>query len=185
MKPWRKFIGLLAVELLGGVGCQHVERTTLKPEKTAFEFYGAGETVGPEKEAEAGEVEGLRVGVILIRARPIEPLTLPEYPDIPAVERSRWVTVGVRLDIDREGRVIDTSPSVICITTPHPRLAAFREVIEAAVAQWRFIPAEERHMEKVTAEDGTVFWRASRIEQVATSADISFTFTASGDVRSN
>lgn len=178
-------VTLLAVALLGGVGCQHVERTTLKPEKTAFQFYGVGETVRPEKEAEAGEVEGLRVGVILIRARPIEPLATPEYPDIPAAERSRWVTVGVRLDIDRDGMVTDTSPSVICLTTPHPRLAAFREAIEAVGAQWRFIPAEERHMEKVTAKDGTVFWRASRVEQVTTSADISFTFTASGDVRSN
>lgn len=147
-------------------------------------FHGSEETTVQELPNESSGVEELRAGVIHVRARALGPLPPPEYPDIPRDQRSR-VSVGVRLEIDRAGRVVALSPSLVAITTPHPRLAEFQAAVGRAVAAWRFVPAEERHMEKVIAEDGSEFWRASRVEQVPASVDVSFTFSASGEVLSN
>lgn len=73
-----------------------------------------------------------------MQAHPKMPLAVPMYPDIPVSERRNWVTVGVHLNIDTNGNVTDITPSLVCISTPHPRSDAYFEAVKSAVAQWRF-----------------------------------------------
>ena len=114
-------------------------------------------------------------------AQAILPLANPIYPPAAFKARAGTAKVGVRITIDPEGRVSDTRPSLTVFSTPTLFAAEFQAAVEAAVAQWRFRPAEVKHLEMVAAEGGP-YMRLSGREKWEWAFDVEFTFSASGDV---
>ncbi len=120
---------------------------------------------------------------VLVAAEPVLPLAKPVYPA--AVLRRQRVPalIGVRITVDVTGRVSDVSPSLKALTMPGPFVAEFQAAVEATVAQWRFTPAEKRHL--VPGRGGPMkddYWVVKRAEKTEAVFDVAFTFTAAGDV---
>jgi hypothetical protein len=106
-------------------GCQHAPLATKIEGSSTIRFL---ESHGPAPTAPAGEVPAdakLATQVLLV-ASPIEPLTKPVYPPSALGRETMPVVVGVRLSVDTAGRVSDTQPSLVIISTPTPRAEEFR-----------------------------------------------------------
>jgi hypothetical protein len=164
--------------LLGA--CQHAPKS---PDEAAASFRfvlppslgrPAGETTAPSAPPRER----------VIPAEPILPLAVPAYPKIPRAERPATAGVGVRITIDPAGRVTEVGLSVYAFSTPGPHAAEFRAAVEAAVAQWRFVPAEVIHYEPLGGPEGAAYLRATGSETIEWSYDVAFTFNAAGDVLS-
>lgn len=115
-------------------------------------------------------------------AEPILPLTKPVYPQIPRAQRPPFAQVGVRLEIDVQGRVSEVKPSLYTFSTPGPFAAAFQAAVEAAVNQWRFSPAVLHRFALETGAGGgqVSTWKGS--DPIEWSVDVAFTFNGDGEV---
>lgn len=162
-------------------GCQHVAQPPHPAAgRSSFSFYEAPAPTGRKAELNlATEKESLDV---LVAARPCEPLAAPIYPPAAWREKAGSAIVGVRIEVDANGKVAEVGPSLVCFSTPGPHLAAFRVAVEAAVTQWSFTPAKHCRLERVPLPDGSVYWRNGGEERTETSFDVSFTFSAEGEV---
>ena len=93
--------------------------------------------------------------------------------------------VGIQVTVDSSGRVARIGSSVRAISTPGRMSAEFLAVVESAVEQWRFVPAEVRRLKPVTGKEGKEdYWLVTRADKTDYSFDVVFTFTATGEVTS-
>ena len=90
--------------------------------------------------------------------------------------------VGVRITVDATGRVSEAGPSLAVPSTPGRFAPEFRAAVEAALARWHFIPAELRHLVPARSIAGKEIWNVTRTEPTDCAFDLSFVFSASGDV---
>jgi hypothetical protein len=115
-------------------------------------------------------------------AEPIQPLVAATYPARAFAARAGFATVGVRLTIDVAGHVAHVEQSFQAFTSPSAWEAEFRAAVEAAVAQWRFHPAEEESIQRVKQLDGSERYLVRHTEPVEWTLDVAFTFNESGSV---
>jgi hypothetical protein len=173
--PWVGF-ALLA-------GCHHAPPTARIEGSSAFSFV---EPPPPPQMKPAGEASmGPRQPeVALLVAAPIEPLAKPVYPPTALGREKMPVLVGIHFTVDAAGCVTDTRPSLAVISTPTPRMEEFRAAVEAALAQWRFRPAELRRFAPATDLTGAPAWVLASSEKTDCTFDVSFVFQATGEVES-
>ncbi|HVZ66402.1 MAG TPA: TonB family protein [Lacunisphaera sp.] len=109
---------------------------------------------------------------------------LPVYPARALAAKAGGAQVGVHIVIDAQGRVSDVRPSMVAVTIAPPEFAAdFQRAVEAAVRQWRFVPARAQYIETVTGTGGFTYDRVARTEDVEAEVDLAFTFTPNGKVQ--
>jgi hypothetical protein len=129
-----------------------------------------------------GSVPGPRQPVdVLVPADAVLPLVLPIYPKAALAAKAGVATVGVKITVDANGRVSDVGPSLVAFSTPGPHATEFREAVEAAVAQWKFVPAEIRHLVPMKGGEKE-FWAVTRTDKTEWTCDVVFTFNADGGV---
>ncbi len=185
LKPkWPQCFWLLAGVAAVVGGCRHAPVAKAGPEgRSAFRF-----VEDADASLAAGTTAAITTGPrqpvdVRVPAEPIQPLAEPEYPRAARGGQSGPALVGVRITVDATGRVVDVGPSLRAISTPGPWAAEFRAAVEAAVAQWRFTPAEIRRL--VPGRGGPQqedYWVVTRAEKTDATFDVAFTFTAAGDV---
>jgi hypothetical protein len=180
LPAWSCALGWL---VLGWAGCAHAP---LPVGPTArVEGQGKFEFVRPPPPSDDGKVtissQELLTKDEYVPPRPLGELKEPAYPAAALAAREGPVTVGMRLVVDLEGRVTDLSPSVLTLTTPTQFTAEFRAAIEAAVAQWRFRPAEVRHFTTRTNSEGT-YRSMTGSEPTEWALHVAFTFNTTGVV---
>lgn len=116
-----------------------------------------------------------------VEAKPEGVLPNPEYPTV-AVTAMRWpVTIGMRITIDESGRVSAVAPSLAVFSLPNEFTKEFQAAVETALAQWKFSPAEIRHLVPLPGPGD--YWTAARVEKVESFLDVAFTFTSVGNVQ--
>lgn len=124
------------------------------------------------------EATGAQYREAFLAGKPV----LPEYPARALARKAGKAQVGVRVTIDAAGRVADVSPSLFAISIIPPGFAEdFNRAVETAVRQWKFQPARIEYVETVSA-GGITYERVTRSENLETTVDLSFTFTATGKV---
>ncbi len=111
--------------------------------------------------------------------RALGKLAEPVYPAAAWAAGAGPVTMGMRVLVDAAGKVADVGPSVRAWSTPTPWAAEFRAAIEAAVAQWRFRPAEVRHCTTVTNAEGS-YRSMTGSEKTEWALHVTFSFKVSG-----
>jgi len=171
----------LPMALLGfAAGCQS-PRAPVPEGQSTFRFL---EPPAPPSPPRIGTPsEQLQPRVILVEAKPRKPLATPIFPAAALGRHAAIASVAVRITVDTDGRVSAVGPSMLAISTPGPFAHEFRGAVEDAVRQWRFTPAEIRHLEPAKEEGKTVnYWNVTSSEKVEASFDVAFTFTATGDV---
>jgi hypothetical protein len=176
------WIGIASLLLAGG--CQHVEQPRRLEGASSFRFV---ERPIPELSATVAEASDLpRVPVdVLVPAEPIPPLARPFFPKAALGKIHVPVTVGVRITVDAAGRVAHVGPSLLVFSNAGEDAAEFRATVEDALAQWRFTPAEIRHLVPGTGgPDREDFWVATRRQATDYAFDLAFTFAVTGDVLS-
>jgi hypothetical protein len=114
-----------------------------------------------------------------VAPRALGKLSEPVYPAVALAAGAGPVTMGMRVVVDAEGKVADVGPSMRAWSTPTPWAAEFRAAIEAAVAQWRFRPAEVRHFTTVTNAEGS-YRSMTRSEKTEWALHVTFSFKAEG-----
>ena len=123
---------------------------------------------------------------VVVAAQPLGPLASPVFPPAALGKLRAPVLVGVQIVVDDSGRVARIGPSLRALSTAGSQTADFQNAVEEAVAQWRFRPAEKRWMRPVKGSLGQEdFWLITRVEQTEFAFDVSFAFTASGDISSD
>ena len=179
-----EFRSITVVTLLLATGCQQVQVPKRLEGASSFRFV---ERPIPELSAMVAEASDLpRVPVdVLVPAEPIPPLARPVYPGAVLGKVRVPVTVGVRITVDASGRVAHVGPSLLVFSNAGDAAAEFRAAVEDALTQWRFTPAEIRHLVPGTGGPGREdFWVATRKQATDYAFDLSFTFAVSGDVLS-
>ena len=174
---------LVACELLLAIGCQQAVRSP-RPVTGASTFQFVERPVSASAGSAAQAVTLAREPVdVKVKAEPVLPLATPVYPRT-ALGRVRLpVTVGVRINVDAGGRVSHVGASLVAFSSGGEFGEEFRGAVEAAVAQWRFQPAEWRHMEPRTGGAGLGdYWQITRKQAVDDAFDVAFTFSSRGDV---
>lgn len=180
---WRPGLGLLLVATAMAVGCRHAPRPSLAPAGTSgFQFVerpvSAGDTGGTLQPAVREPVD------LKVRAEPIEPLATPMYPRALLGRADAPVAVVVRVGIGPDGRVQDIGPSLVAFSSGGEHAETFRAAVEAAVVRWRFRPAEIRHLVPRTGGPGLGdYWQVVRAQPTEDAFDVRFTFTSTGEVR--
>lgn len=120
---------------------------------------------------------------VIVPAEPIQPLSNPLYPRAVLGRVRLPVVVGVRITVDAQGRVAGVGPSLAALSTGSEFADEFRTTVEQALQQWRFIPAELRHLVPQPGAPGQPgYWLVTRTEKTEYAFDLSFTFTSNGDV---
>lgn len=123
---------------------------------------------------------------VLVAAEPIAPMAKPAYPRAASGKHHAPVLVSVCVTVDENGRVADVEPNWRGFSTPGPLAADFLAAVRAALAQWRFTPAEKQHLVPGKGAPGRDdYWVITRVERTAYAIDIVFAFAASGDVMSD
>jgi hypothetical protein len=175
---------LLAVSGLWlAAGCQQARRAPPRVEgASSFQF--VERPITPAAEAAVYSIKMVREPVdVKVKAEPIEPLSPPVYPRVALGRVRRPMTVGVRITVDDTGRVAQVGPSLVAFSTGGEWAEEFRVAVEEALAQWRFKPAEFRHMEPRASKTGRGgYWQVTRSQPTDDGFDLAFTFTAKGDV---
>jgi hypothetical protein len=95
--------------------------------------------------------------------------------------RAGEAMVGVQLTVGVDGRVSDVASSITTLSSPGSFAGEFRAAVESAVRQWRFVPAEIRHLELVKHPQGD-YLSLVRREPIEWKLDVQFRFSASGEV---
>ena len=162
---------LLFIGVASLTACHHPSGPTPKGE-ASFSI------IAPAQNSNASST----ASVYAIPPEPILPLATPVYPQTALASPKGAVTVGVRVDIDANGIVSGIQPSMAVFSTPNSYDSGFREAVEKAVAQWRFLPAKLQHVSVVKGSDGKDVLMVRDGENIAWSVDVAFKFTASGDV---
>jgi hypothetical protein len=111
-------------------------------------------------------------------AEPIEPLALPQYPPAALAAHAGMVTIAVRITVGRDGLVKAVSRSLADVSVPTRFDRDFHSAIDAALAKWKFVPAETSVLEPV--KDGPPIVTTST--EVETSFDVEFRFSPTGTV---
>jgi len=124
-----------------------------------------------------------KIGEFYRDATPVLPLVMPIYPPRALAAKVGLTVIGVRVTVNKEGRVTDVGPSLVAVSILTKFGAEFQEAVRAAVSRWRFSPAEMYHAELVTPPGGEPYRRIVDQENVDASFDLAFTFTATGEVR--
>lgn len=180
---------LAVVVLIGAglvAGCQHTRMKAVSPAPVR----GASSFQFVERPIAAAAGEGAQPIAMAIepvdvkyKAEPLEPLATPVYPRA-ALGRVRVpMIVGVRISVDDTGRVAQVGGSLVAFSSGGEFAEEFREAVEAALAQWRFTPAEIRHLVPRKAKSGQGgSWQVTRVQPTDDAFDVSFTFTTKGDV---
>lgn len=169
-----------SLSVLGLIACVGCRSSAPAPVTGAGSFAFVSPPLAPSKTDVKNTTMG--PGEVVMAAEPILPLATPIYPREAFALRPGQVTVGVRLTVDPNGRVVDVGTSLAVFSSPNSYRGGFREAVEAAVKQWRFESAVLQHSgvgKDATGRDVIVFQGAEKIEWVF---DVAFTFTASGDV---
>lgn len=117
-----------------------------------------------------------------VDAQPIPPLTLPVYPKNVSTVKAGLVTIGVRVNVDTDGRVTSVGPSMLTFSTPTPYIKEFEAAVRTAVMTWRFEPAYRYSLRVLRTVEGGGTPQESRREKAETYFDLSFTFTSGGKV---
>jgi hypothetical protein len=119
---------------------------------------------------------------VVTDAQPIRPLAEAEYPSLARGAKWGVVTVAVRITIDTEGRVVDVTPSLSHLALPSRFSREFQDAVEVALAQWRFVPSEVKHMEEAPGAEGATYLRLARREKIEARGEVVFTFSDDGAV---
>jgi hypothetical protein len=117
-----------------------------------------------------------------VAAKPLEPLIMPLYPPSALSGKAGFVTVGVRVSIDANGRVVEVGPSPLAFSTPSRYSETFQFAVRTAVMQWRFQPAEHYTMRTAGTNEDRGAEKILHREIIETYFDLAFTFTAAGKV---
>ena len=113
---------------------------------------------------------------LFLPARPLPPLALPAFPPRALAAHVGRTTLMLDLTIGPDGRVVGIVPALGGIPWLGPFAADFRAAAEATVAQWRFEPAQLRHVEP-RKDDGTTVWSVTRTQPVEMTVEVAVTFT--------
>lgn len=169
-----------AVVSLVSMGCQQVQKPGLPAGAASFHFV---EPMGTLARGEATRrVEERRPVDTLEPPQPILPLEPPVYPAVARGRQRIPMTVGVRIVVAADGTVSQTGRSLRAFTTPGPLADEFRVAAETAVANWRFVPAELRHMVPKQGGPEQEYWQVTRAEKTDYALDVLFTFSPSGEI---
>lgn len=179
MPPITRGLGFVAL-LAGAAGCQHIPPPT-PPVVAAVRFVDP-----PPPPAREGnyQMKAAPATTRLLPAEAIPPLALPIYPKtIPAKERPAVALVGLKIVIDTAGRVASSGPSLYVFSTPGPHAAEFQAAAEAALAQWRFKPAQLFQVKPAAGRRGEEgYVNVTDEETIEWNFDVVFSFNAAGDV---
>ncbi len=173
------FRGVTLVSLMLA-GCHHAAVAPAVPNEGTSSYRFVDPPPPPPKKAEISLGQKL-LSEQIVNALPIMPLATPVYPPAALTAHAGVATVGVRITVDTTGRVSDVRASLAHLTIPSSFAEEFRAAVEAAVAQWRFRPAEIMHLETVKDAGGD-FQRLASREKIEWAFDVDFTFNATGDV---
>ena len=169
---------VLGAILLVLIGCRHV--ATPDTGQSSFRFVERPEAEVNKSTATA--VAAPRSGEGYRDAKPVLPLVLPFYPAKALAAKAGLTVVGVHVTVDKVGRVTDVGPSLLAVSIPTKFDAEFQAAVRAAVSQWQFSPAQIYHTVVVTAPGGETYQRVTDRQNVEAEFDLSFTFTATGEV---
>lgn len=159
-------------------GCRH----TTQVESIGSSSFTYVEPPRPLSPSAAVQAETMLVARSDYRdAQAIEPLALPVYPPRALRARAGAASVGIHVTVDTQGRVTNIRPSIWIFSTPGPFADEFRQAVETAVQQWRFRPAEARHLEPFE-ENGYRGLRVAHTEPVEAEFDLAFRFAENGTV---
>lgn len=155
-------------------GCQHAPQAV---GQSSFEFVkqhasGSGKGFSPA-------LIGVEPKNLFSPATPIGSLATPIYPPAALAAHAGRVRVMLQVTIGVDGRVTNATPTLSGIPFHGPFTAQFQAAAEAALAQWRFEPAEIRHIEPRDA-DGTTIWAMTGSEKEETTIEVDFTFAETG-----
>jgi outer membrane biosynthesis protein TonB len=173
---WRSICLLVLVAM--GTACRHVPKEETAG-SSAFAF--VEQPVGPPAKSDGKEVE-LVERAQYREAQLQEPAALPVYPKQARKAGALLTTIGVRITVDTQGRVSDVRPSILVFNTPGPFVDDFREAVETAVRQWQFRPGRVEYYE-IVSKDGFTYTRVTRMEDIESEFDLSFTFDPTGKVK--
>jgi hypothetical protein len=168
---------LLAFAL--GTGCRHAPPPAEQTGHSSFRF--VDQPVGPPP-ASSGEIVQPTNRSQWHEATLKEPVPIPVYPAKAIEAKAGRNTVGVRIVVDPEGRVIEIRMSMLVFSTPGPFAEDFRDAVEVAVRQWRFNPARSESFEIIHDGEATDI-RVTGVENVETEFDLAFTFQPDGAVQ--
>jgi hypothetical protein len=167
----RRFIpfSLFCAVVSFSAGCQH------RTGSASFEFIDPTH-IGPLTDARKLK---LKVGTtVFVDAKPIEPLTIPTYPPSVLATNVGPTTIAVSITVGADGRVKEVNPSFGAVAFRSRYDDEFQKAIEAALATWRFEPAQRAQLEP--SKDGPPIVQSAT--DTETSFDVLFTFTTSGSV---
>ena len=172
------FHGEGKVALMAGAfimaGCHHLPNVS---GQSSFEFV--------KKRAQAAKKDyspvltGSEPKDIYSPATPIGSLATPIYPPAALAAHAGRVRVVLQITIGVDGCVTSVSPSLAGIPFYGPFTEQFETAAGAAVALWRFEPAEVRHIEPRDAS-GTTIWAMTGSEKKEMATEVAFTFTETG-----
>lgn len=184
MRRCAQFLGVIGWSLAAGVagfwgGCATKPLSTAAPVegRAGFEF----ERPPPDAAAQDAKVAAQETlgRDEWVPPRALGKLAEPAYPAAALAAGAGPVTMGMRVVVDTEGKVAEVAPSMRAWSTPTPWAAEFRTAIEAAVAQWRFRPAEVRHFTTVTNAEGS-YRSMTGSEKTEWALHVTFSFKVSG-----
>ena len=167
-------IATLAFSALMLAGCHHAPGVS---GQSSFEF--VKQRARAPKKDYSPVLTGSEPKDIYSPATPIGSLATPIYPPAALVAHAGRVRVQLQVTIGVDGRVTNVGPSLAGVPFYGPFTAQFQAAAEAAVAQWRFEPAEVRHLEPRDAE-GTTIWSVTQSEKREMTTEVAFTFTETG-----
>lgn len=178
------------VPLIAGLGfaagCQHgrVKSAPPAPVQGASAFQFVEQPLAPASGAATEAVQLVLEPVdVKYKAEPIAPLATPVYPRA-ALGRMRVpMMVGVRISVDGTGRVAHVGGSLVAFSSGGEFAEEFRAAVEAAMAEWRFKPAEIRQLVPQKGKSGRGgYWQVTRVQPTDDAFDVAFTFSSKGEV---
>lgn len=178
-------LSLVGAMVAGGwmnvvVGCRHAAPSKPMEGQSFFQMVNPPAPPSTGNAKMAMSVASSRE--VSVDATPILPLATPVYPAVARAAKLGVVSFTVHLTVDTRGRVSSVAPSLGAFSLPNKFSAEFQAAVEAAVAQWRFTPAEIHHMEDARGTDGGTYLRLASREKIDAGCDVQFTFTATGEV---
>jgi hypothetical protein len=156
--------------------CHHVPASVARGQ-SSFEFMKGS---GPAKAGDGrAELTGSEPKDVFVQATPDNVLAAPVYPPAALAAHAGRVTLVLQITIDTEGRVMNVLPGIAGVPVGGPFAGQFRAAAEAAMAQWRFRPAELRHIVP-RQDEGDTIWSLASTEKCEMTTDVAFTFTETG-----
>lgn len=172
--------GLALSGLIAGLlpACSHLPARPPTSGQSAVDFVEPPPPASQKSEAlldVSEETARFRAPVIL------SDLVVPAYPASALVAHAGAATIDVQLTVGIAGQITDVSPNAVDLAVLGRFAAVFEDAIEAAVAQWRFRPAELVHLERGTDPQHS-YLRITSTEKVPAQLEAKFRFNESGMV---